>query len=277
MIHPTAIVDPQAVVGAGVTIGPYTVIEGPVHIGDGCRIGPHCHILGHTTIGPRTKIHAGAIIGDEPQDVHYDGAVTYTDIGADCTIREYATVHRGTAAGTRTVIGDRCMLMGFVHIAHNCRLHEDVVVANGTAIAGHVEIGRKAFLSGHCLVHQFVRIGEYAMLSGQARVPKDVAPYCLLAIGNRIYGPNTVGLKRAGMKPATRQAIRAAIKTMFFSNLLPKDAAERILAESGDLPEVARFVDFVRTSKRGCLTAQPQHEDDAPGTVSGSTTESGDA
>ncbi len=253
MIHQTAIIDPQAELGSGVTIAPYTVIEGPVSIGENCRIGPHCHITGHTTIGPDSSVHAGAVIGGEPQDYDYGGERSYTVIGAGCHLREYVTIHRGATLESTTRLGNNVMVMAFGHVAHNCSVADNVVLVNGVNLAGHVEIGTRAFISACTQVHQFVRIGELAMLGSDMHIRQDVAPYCM-AIDEGIVGTNVVGLRRAGIDSGVRRALKNAIQT--FTDACPQaEALAAIEAESPGLPAIENFVAFVRSSKRGVLRA----------------------
>jgi UDP-N-acetylglucosamine acyltransferase len=253
MIHPTAVIDPQAQLGQNVEVAPYAVIGANVVLGDGCKIGPHVHLSGHTEIGCNTEIHAGANIGDKPQDYHYSEAeTTYTRIGSDCIIREYVTIHRGTTPGSATIIGNHVMLMAFVHIGHNCQLADDVIIANNSILGGYVEVGFKAFISSTVLIHQFVHVGSLAMLSGLDRITQDVPPYCVLALGG-VHGPNVVGLKRAGFDLDARKGIRTAIKQLYFAGLNHQQAIDSINAEFGEIPEVMALVDFVRSSKRGIM------------------------
>jgi UDP-N-acetylglucosamine acyltransferase len=251
MIHQTAIIDPQAELGSGVAIAPYTVIAGPVSIGENCRIGPHCHITGHTTIGPGTSIHAGAVIGGEPQDYDYGGQRSYTVIGADCHLREYVTIHRGATPESTTCLGNNVMVMAFGHVAHNCRVADNVVLVNGVSLAGHVEIGARAFISACTRVHQFVRIGELAMLGSDMHIRQDVVPYCMF-IDDGIVGPNVIGLRRAGIDSDVRRVLKNAIHT-FTGGQPQAEALAAIEAESPGLPAIESFVAFVRSSKRGVL------------------------
>jgi UDP-N-acetylglucosamine acyltransferase len=261
MIHPTAIVAGKAEIGSNVEIGPYSVVDEHVVIGNDCRIGPHCQITGHTTIGSGTRIHAGAVIGDEPQDYHYQGDVSYTRIGSNCVLREYVTVHRGAQPESTTAIGDDVMLMGFVHIAHNCLIGNRVIVANACLIAGHVEIEDAAFISGGVMMHQFIRIGTLAMAGGGARLTQDLPPYCMVG-RQEVTGPNTVGLRRAGLNADTRQAIRKAIKLLYFSGLNRPNAIAAIREQFGQVPEVNHLAQFVAASKRGIVPAQTQPADE---------------
>lgn len=249
-IHPTAVIEPGAELGVDVTVGPYSVVEGDVRIGDGCVIGPHVHLAGHTTLGAGTRVHAGAVVGDIPQDAHYDGSVTYTDIGSSCVIREYVTIHRGSVEGTRTVVGDHSMLMGFVHLGHNCRIADQVVIANGTILAGHVDVGSRAFISASVLIHQFVRVGRLAMIGGGNGIGQDIPPFCMLQF-DQIQGPNAVGLRRGGFKEPVRSAIRGAIKTYFFSGLNRLNALKEIRQTVHRCPEVDEFVEFIEETSRG--------------------------
>lgn len=262
MIHPTAVIDPAAHLGADVEIGPYTVVAGPVQIGDRGRIGPHCHLSGHTRIGADAEIHAGAIVGDLPQDKHFEGGDTGVVIGDGCIIREYVTIHRGTQPDTDTIIGNGVMLMAYSHVAHNCILGDNVVIANLAQLAGHVEIGDRAFLSAGVMVHQFVRIGSLVMATGGARIGRDVPPYCMVDVNGRVRGPNVVGLRRAGMEGITRKAIKDAMHTYFFSDLQPADALAKLQARDDVPEEVAAFIAFFGPSKRGITTAHRRMADE---------------
>lgn len=255
MIHPTAVISPEAKLGAGVTVGPFAVIDAGVEVGDGVRIGPHVVLCGRTRIGTGTRIHAGAVLGDEPQDLHYDGGDSCTVIGRNCLIREYVTVHRGAKAGTETVVGDHVMLMAFSHLGHNCRLADHVVVANASLLAGHVEVGAGAFVSGGVLVHQFCRIGPLAMIGGGSRLNQDVPPYCMFQLGG-VRGPNVVGMRRSGLAPEGRKAVRAAIKTFFFSGLNRANALADIRTAWGTVPAVQLFLEFIETTRRGICTGR---------------------
>lgn len=252
-IHPTAIVDQRAVLGANVKIGPFAVIDRDTEIGDDCVIGPHVVIHRYTSIGPGCRIHAGAVIGDLPQDLAFKPeSVSYVRIGARCMIREGVTIHRGTRPESVTEIGDECFLMANSHVAHNVRLGRGVILVNGALLAGYVEVGDRAFISGNAVVHQFVRIGRLAMLGGQGAISKDLPPFCLgrSGAGNEVIGLNIVGLRRAGFEPATRQALKAAFKLLYLSNLNVSQAVERIRAEFTD-PAVLELCEFVASSRRG--------------------------
>jgi UDP-N-acetylglucosamine acyltransferase len=259
VIHPSAVIDPSAEIGAGVSIGPFSVIGPGVRIGEGTAIGPHVSILEHTTVGAGCEVHAGAVLGDTPQDQAFrSGTETYARIGDRCRIREGVTIHRGTSPGSATVVGDDCFLMAFSHLAHNVRLGRGVIVANGSLLAGHVEVGDRAFISGACLVHQFVQIGRLVMVGGGGGLSKDVPPFCMVRpqVANQIAGLNVVGIRRAGLDAALRQRIKDAYRTLYRSGLTFSAALAALRGREQD--EIAReFADFVAGSRRGiCPTAR---------------------
>lgn len=253
MIHPTATVDPAAELAAGVTVGPYAFIDRDTHVGEGCVIGPHAVLHRYTSLGPGCRVHAGAVLGDLPQDLAFQpDTVSYVRIGARCLIREGVTIHRGTKPDTVTEIGDDCFLMANSHLAHNVKLGRGVILVNGALLAGYVEVGDNAFISGNAVVHQFVRIGRLAMLGGLSGVSKDVPPFCTTRSGsvNTVVGLNVVGLRRAGFTPAQRQALRMAFKKLYLSDLNVSQALERIRADAVE-PVVGEFCDFIEQSRRG--------------------------
>ncbi len=253
MIHATAVIHPNAHVGKDVTVGAYSVIGDQVTIGDDCEIGPHVTIEGNTSIGAETIVSPFAAIGGPPQDLSYEGEDTRVEIGARVRIREYVTIHRGTARGRSTTsIGDDCFLMAYCHVAHDCILGPGVIMANSAHLGGHIEIGQRAILGGIVAVHQFVRVGEFALVGGVSGVAKDVPPYTL-ATGTRIYvyGLNEVGLRRNGFSRATIRKLKRAFKIAFRSSLKMESAAERIREEMSHTPEALIFADFLVTSKRG--------------------------
>ncbi|MBR0458075.1 MAG: acyl-ACP--UDP-N-acetylglucosamine O-acyltransferase [Victivallales bacterium] len=249
-IDPRAVIADTAKIGTDVEIGPFAVIDGNVTIGDRCKIGPHAYLTGNTVIGENTQIHAGAIIGDAPQDLHYHGEPSNVQIGKDCIIREYVTIHRGTEEGSTTVVGDRVLLMAFSHLGHNCIIEDDVVIANATLLAGRVTVGAHAFISAGCMVHQFCRIGRLAMIGGGNAITQDVPPFCMLQF-REVHGPNVVGLKRSGMADDARNALHQAIKIYFCFDLSRSDAVQRIREEVPLCPEVQEFIDFVMSTTRG--------------------------
>ncbi|MBN3038012.1 MAG: acyl-ACP--UDP-N-acetylglucosamine O-acyltransferase [Candidatus Omnitrophica bacterium] len=252
-IHPTAIVSQKAKIAEDADIGPYAVIEEDVQIGQGAKIYSHAHILNHTTIGDNCQIHMGAIIGHLPQmrkSVTTQGRLV---IGNRNTFREYTTVHRSIEKEQPTMIGDDNYFMGFSHIAHDCQIANRVTVCNGTLVAGHVIIEDNAFISGNVTVHQFCRIGTFAMIGGLARVAKDVPPYMLLKGDSTIWAVNSVGLRRANFSIESRSQIKRAFKTIYKSDLNVKQAIER-LKDQGSSPEINHLVEFISNSQRGICT-----------------------
>ena len=253
MIHPTAIIRPGAAIGNNVSIGPYSVIGEHVTLGDECEIGPHVTIEGNTAIGSQSRVFQFAAIGGPPQDFTYQGEDTRVELGKRVTVREYVTIHRGTLRGrSATIIGDDCYLMSYCHVAHDCILGQGVIMANSAHLGGHIEIGTRAILGGIVAVHQFVRVGEYALVGGVSGVAKDVPPYTL-ASGSRIYvyGLNEVGLRRNGFARETIRQLKRAFKIAFRSSLRVEQAVQKIRAEMTHIPEALRFADFLATSKRG--------------------------
>lgn len=249
-IDSRAAIAPGAEIGENVIIEPFAVIGPKVRIGDNCVIGPHVCLSGNTVIGKGTQIHTGANLGDEPQDLHYNGAESFTDIGEECIIREYVTIHRGAEEGSRTVVGNKVLLMAFSHLGHDCKIADEVVVANATLLAGHVEVGRHAFVSAQVVVHQFCRIGTLAMVGGQNAIGQDIPPFSMLQ-NEVIQGVNAIGLRRAGWSEASRNAIRDALHIACFEGLSRPNAIAKIQAEVPQLPEVLEFVKFLEETKRG--------------------------
>ena len=253
-IHPTAIISPETTLGNDVEIGPYTITEGRVSIGDGCMIGPHVVIKGPTSIGKNCRIYQFASIGEIPQDLKFQGEETELVIGDGNVIREYVTINRGTqGGGGRTVIGEGNFLMSYVHIAHDCVLGDYNILANVATLAGHITIEDFAIIGALSAVHQFARIGSYSFVSGMTGVAQDIPPY-VKAAGNRskLYGLNTIGLKRHDFSDESISALKRVYRIVFRSKLRLSEAIEQIESESiGALPEVQKFLTFLKTSKRG--------------------------
>ena len=250
MLHPTAIIAPTAQLAPDVQVGPYAVIEANVTLGPGCVVGPFVHLLGHTTIGARNRIHAGAVIGDTPQDLKYKGEPTRLVIGDDNVIREHATIHCSTKEDTATTIGSHCFIMGNAHVGHDVQVRDHAILCNGIAIAGFAVIGERAFLSANSLVHQFCRVGPLALLQGGAAVSKDVPPFCIATGINSICGLNTIGLRRGGFMAEQRTELKRLYHLLFLSGKLRRDA----LAEAGAVAtssSAKQFLDFVAASTRG--------------------------
>lgn len=251
-IHARALVDPAAVIGEGCTIGPDAIIGPGVTLGPGCIIEPRATLTGRTTLGARVRVGVGAVVGGEPQDLAYQGAESMTEIGDDTVIREYATIHRGTKEGTRTVIGKNCYLMAGSHVAHNCRIGDHVILVNNVLLAGYVEVGSRAFVGGAAVVHQFTRIGAYAMIRGQAALGMDVPPYGMAVAVNQLAGINKVGLRRNGFDDARRRRILRALRMLCGSSMNRMQAVAAIRAdESMAHPDIAELLAFAEGTKRG--------------------------
>jgi UDP-N-acetylglucosamine acyltransferase len=253
MIHSTAVVANTAVLGDNVSIGAYTVIGDHVVIGDDCEIGPHVSVEGATTIERGCQIYPYASIGGAPQDLSYKGEATRVVLGENTRVREYVTVHRGTAkGGGLTSIGKGSFLMAYCHVAHDCILGPDVIMANSAHLGGHIELGKKAIIGGMVAVHQFSRVGEFALVGGVSGVSKDIPPYTLAAgVRAQLYGLNRVGLTRNGFPRETISALKKAYRIAFRSTLRSVEAAQKIKQELSHAPEAVTFADFILSSKRG--------------------------
>ena len=251
-IHVTAIVDSGAQLGEGVTVGPWTFIGPGVVIGDGTVIGPRALIERDTVVGRGCRLHTGAVLGTDPQDMKYRGEHTTLTVGDRSVVREFATLNRGTAAEGVTSVGSDCLIMAYAHVAHDCRLGDHVVIANSVAMGGHVRIGDWAVIGGITPIHQFVRIGEHAFVGGGSRIAQDVPPYCRAA-GNppSLYGINSIGLTRREIDPEVRATLKKAYRLVFNSKEPLADTLRAARAELPRIPEVERLLDFVRESERG--------------------------
>jgi UDP-N-acetylglucosamine acyltransferase len=251
-IHPTAIVDKHAEIDSSADIGAYAIIEAGVKIGAETKIYPHAYISEGTTIGQRCQIHPFAVVGHHPQDLKWEGTPSYTRIGDRTVIREGASVHRGTVPESTTIVGNDVYLMATSHVGHNCVVGDDVILANGAMLGGHVQVGRRTFVGGDVPIHQFVRVGELAMLAGGLRVISDVPPFMMVG-REGLAGPNVVGLRRAGFSREERLEIRAAYKMLFRSGLLFRATLEQVAATVKTDPG-HRLIEFLRApSKRGIM------------------------
>jgi UDP-N-acetylglucosamine acyltransferase len=250
-IHPTAVIDPKAEIDPDAEIGPYVVIEGQVKIKRGTRVMAHAYLTGWTEIGEENEIHPGAVLGSAPQDKAYKGEETYLRIGNQNIFREYVQVHRGTVAGSSTVIGNSNFLMATSHVGHNCKLGDDVVLANGALLGGYVEVGNNVFISGNCVVHQFVRIGDYALMRGLSGTSRDVPPFSIVDWQHTIRGVNVVGLKRAGFDEKRVRAIREAFRVLFRKGRNLALAVKEVEKSGRANPDVLALLEFIKTSERG--------------------------
>ena len=264
-IHPSASIGSRAQLGDGNEIGPGCVIEDGAVLGSRNKLWMNTYIGPGATLGDDNQLHMGAVIGHAPQDLSFSGAASYTTIGHRNVFREYVTIHRGTTPDSSTVIGDDNFFMANAHVAHNCRVGHQTIFVNAATLAGHCEVDDGALLSGLVVIHQFVRIGRLAMISGLSAVNKDVPPYMLC--GGRpavIQGLNIVGMRRAGLSTAVRADIKHAHKLLYREGLNVQRATERIARECQSA-EVRALVEFVAASHRGIsagLAAQTPPEDE---------------
>jgi UDP-N-acetylglucosamine acyltransferase len=253
-IHPTAIVAPDAEIAGNVEIGAFAIIGEGCTIGAGSIIAPRATLERNVTLGDSVMVGIGSILGGAPQDLKYGGEETTVEIGDGTVIREYVTINRGTAHSFKTTVGNNCLLMSYVHIAHDCRLGNNVILSNVVQLAGHVTIEDRAILSGLSAVHQFARIGHHSFIGGMSRVSKDIPPF-LKAVGNpvKLYGLNTIGLQRSGIDEGTIRELKRAYRLLFRSDLNVTQAIERAQTEIEPLPEVLELIRFVEGSERGVV------------------------
>lgn len=252
-IHPTAVVSSGARIGKDCFVGPYSVIGDDVELGDSVRLESHCVVDGLTSIGDGTHVFPFVSIGLPPQDLKYKGEPSQTVVGKRNTIREFVTIHRGTAGGGMlTKIGDECLIMAQAHIAHDCLIGDGVIMANAATLAGHVTIEDRANIGAYSGVHQFCRVGREAYIGGYSVVVKDALPFGL-TVGNhaKCYGLNVTGMKRRGYSREVNKALHHAFHLLLSAKLNTSQAIERIRQEIGDSEEVQYLLRFIEESSRG--------------------------
>ncbi len=257
-IHPSAIVHPGAVLGTGVTIGPFAIIEGDVRVGDGTIIDAGAQIKRFTTLGADNHVHSMACVGGEPQDLKFHGEETRLEIGDRNKIREFSTIHRGTeGGGALTRVGSDNLMMAYSHIAHDCVVGDNNVLANAATLAGHVIVGNEVVVGGLSAVHQFVTIGDFAFIGGKTGVAQDVPPF-MLTVGERatLRGLNLIGLRRHGFSSEEISALKSAYKLIWRSNQERNEVMQQVETELGSFPQVMKLLDFIRSSKRGTITPE---------------------
>ncbi len=259
IIHPTAIVDPKARLGAGVHIGPYAIIGAEVELGEGCKVGHHATLEGPSKIGPRNDFFPYAAIGFKTQDLKYTEEPTLLEIGSGNVFREFSTVHRGTGPNEKTIIGDDNLFLSYSHIAHNCRVGHKTIFSNNATLAGHVTVGDSAVISGLSAVHQFCRIGAHSIIGGCTKIVQDVPPF-LVADGNpaSLRGVNHVGLERRGFAEVDIKALRRAYRILADKTLNFSQAVEKIEAteDAGNI-YVKYLTEFLKTTQRGVIRPEP--------------------
>lgn len=255
MIDPRAAIDPQAELDEGVSVGPFAVIGAGVQIGAGTEIGPHAVIKGPTRIGRDNRIFQFASVGEDPQDMKYAGEVTYLEIGDRNTIREFATVHRGTRQDHGvTRIGDDNLLMAYTHVAHDCRIGNHVIMANAASLGGHVQVDDWAILGGFTTVHQFCRIGAHSFCGMGSSITKDLPPYVLVGGSpTKPRGINSEGLQRRGFSEDSIAALKRAYRRIYLSGVSLAEATREVRAMSGDFDALKPLADFLEQEGRSIL------------------------
>lgn len=256
MISPLAFVSPEAQIGKDVEIGPFAVINKNVIIGDGCIIDSNATICEFTQMGKNCHVFPSAVIGAIPQDLKFHGEETWTIIGDNNVLREFVTVHRGTASKGKTVIGNNNLIMAYCHVAHDCVLNNHIIMSNATQLAGEVVVDDFAIIGGGTLVHQFTHIGSHVMIQGGSRTNKDIPPYIIAAREPISYcGINSVGLNRRGYTPEQIHTIQEVYRIIYQGGMNTTKAIEYVEANIPQTPERDVIIDFVRDSARGIVRA----------------------
>jgi len=252
LIHPTAVIDPEATLAPDVQVGPYAIIEGPVEIGPDCVIEGHACLTGPLSMGAENFVGHGAVLGKSPQHRGYRGESTSLRIGDGNVFREYVTIHRGTVnGGGVTWIGDRNMFMIGSHLGHDAQVGNDCTLVNSAQIAGHVVLSDGCIISAHTAIQQRVRVGRLAMLGGMGSSTKDIPPFILQQGQNCVTGLNLIGMRRGGLSREAIDGLRMAFRFLYRETLVLSAALERIESELGTISEVAEFLTFIRESKTG--------------------------
>ena len=253
MHSPLAYIHPDAKIGANVTIEPFAVVHENTVVGDDCHIYSHAVIHSGARLGKGVRIFNGAVVSGIPQDLKFSGEDSTAELGDYTTVRECATINRGTKAYGKTVVGKHCLIMAYAHVAHDCILGDHVILVNSVALAGHVEIGEYAILGGLSAVHQFVHIGAHAMIGGGALVRKDVPPFIKVAKEPLSFeGVNAIGLERRGFTPEQIDRIHHAYRLLYQSGLNTTQAVDRI-SEEAQGPEIEAILSFVQAAERGIV------------------------
>ncbi|MCO4316511.1 acyl-ACP--UDP-N-acetylglucosamine O-acyltransferase [Phyllobacterium sp. 21LDTY02-6] len=258
-IHPSAIIEKGAEIGAGVSIGPFCHVGADAVIGEGSRLLSHVVVMGATSLGRNAVVYPNAVLGGEPQNTKHKGGRTTLVIGDNCVIREGVTMHRGTD-GSRgvTSVGDNCMFLAYSHVAHDCIIGDHVTFSNNVMIGGHVTVGNNVIIGGGAGIHQFVRIGHHAFIGGLAALASDLVPYGM-AIGNHAYlgGLNIIGMKRSGMARPEIHNLRHAVRMLFDRSKAIKSRAEDVRAAFPGSAAVADLIDFITTDTKRAYCTPP--------------------
>jgi UDP-N-acetylglucosamine acyltransferase len=262
-IHPTAVIAPEAELADDVVVGPYVIIEGAVRIGSGCTLRPQVHLVGPLTMGRGNCVYTGAVLGERPQHLKYTSDPTGVEIGDGNIFREHVTIHGGTTAGKPTRIGNQNFFMANAHIGHDCWVGDRCILANGALVGGHCTLEDGVNLSGNCAVHQFVRVGRLALLSGGSITTKDIPSFLMQQGINCVVGLNLVGMRRAGLTSAQIEAVRRAFHLLYREGRAVPDALNQMERELGHVNVVAELVAFIRASKRGINFNRPHERGEA--------------
>ncbi|HEY9166497.1 MAG TPA: acyl-ACP--UDP-N-acetylglucosamine O-acyltransferase [Candidatus Kryptonia bacterium] len=253
-IDPRAVVSPKAELGKDVTVGPHTIIEDDVVIGDGTKIASSALIANGARIGKNCSVHHGAVIANAPQDLKYAGEKTLFEIGDNTVVREFCTLHRGTAETGTSVVGSDCLLMAYVHVAHDSRVGDRCIFANNVTLAGHVEVGEWVIIGGLTPIHQFVKIGSHVMIGGGFRAVQDVPPYVLAGREPLRYeGVNVIGLKRRGFTREQLDTIEKIYYVLYSRGYMFSEAIRRIEEDFPPSKEKDTIVGFLKSSSRGII------------------------
>jgi UDP-N-acetylglucosamine acyltransferase len=259
MHQPLAFIHTDSKIARNVVIEPFVTIEKDVEIGSGTWIGSNVTIMEGARIGKNCRIFPGAVISAIPQDLKFEGEKSLTIIGDDCTIRECATINRGTSASGKTIVGNNCLIMAYAHIAHDCVIGDNCVIVNSVALGGHVTIGDYAIIGGLSAIHQFVSVGKHAMVSGGSLVRKDVPPYIKAAREPLSFvGINSIGLRRRGFSADKIKEIQAIFRILFQNNNNNTQALLKIETEINASPERDEIISFVQNSGRGIMKGYNQ-------------------
>ena len=257
-IHPLATVSPDAKLGENVEVGPYAFIDANVEIGDNCKIHPHATIYPYVKMGSDCQVFPGAVVGAIPQDLKFEGEVTYVEIGDRVTIRECATINRGTQASGKGVtrVGSDTLVMSYVHIAHDCRVGNHCILVSYVGIAGETDVDDWAIIGGNTAVHQFSHIGKHAMVGGCSAVNKDIPPYSICGRTPICYaGINIVGLRRRGFSSDVIRNIKDIYDTIYFQGYNISDGCAKVYAGLPQSEERDTILEFIRNSNRGIVRA----------------------
>ena len=253
-IHPSTLVDPSAEIGAGTIIGAYCVIAPEVMLGENCWLQHHVTLCGPMRAGARNKFYSYCSIGQQTQDLKYQGEPTYLEIGDDNTFREFVTINRSTTGEGKTRVGSRGNFLAYSHIGHDCTVGDEVVFSNNGTLAGHVQVGNHAVMGGLTAVHQFCRIGRFAITGGCAKIVQDVPPF-MIADGNpaEIRGVNLVGLERKGFTPESVKWIKEAFRLIYRSKYNTRQAVDAVRKELPQTEEIMQVIEFIEQSERGII------------------------